>query len=991
MKRFLLFFVIVFCVSLLPGQSNWQQKVDYKMDVALNVEERMLSGEEWVTYTNNSPDTMNDLYFHLTANAFSSKKSQFAKSIYCTTCNQMILATKAQMGGYTCMDFSTEGEALRFEYRDSAHEIVRVYLKQPLEPGQSVTIQVPICLKIPDIILELRKYGSDFQLHGWYPSPFAYDKEGWHLVPYGFQGVNYAEFGDYDVSITLPADYFIASTGQIDNAREQVRLNKRKALTQVYLDSIRWDTLYDVSRIHLPKAGRGMKKVHLTAHNVNDFTWYASPDYLVTEEEITINEGKKVRVSCFFLPKKAFPSLHANDFIKESIRYYSGIIGPYPWDQMTVVVQDLFNVYHYAHPGVVDLDDVYLPTDLKRDADRLIAAQWFSCAVNADGYRHIWQYQGLAEFMYRYHRREKDGEAFYNDEHEGFFAGQTDIPEYFLNVITAIRTNRDQKPDLPVDQYTLVNLSYHKFNYPAHVFNYLAAYIGPKAMFKSMHDYYDKFRFGHPSPSDLQKVLEDNTGKELDWVFSGLFCVGHNRPLYMDYALEAWKDKANNIVTISNKGDVAAPVLVQGMRDGKVVSSQWVEGFNGTKVVKVEGKDLDAVELDHDRISPDIRPENQRLRKGVFPRMRPLKLSVFPVWGLQTSRTNILLIPAIGYNYNDGFMLGAVIHNYSALVPRWKYFVAPMYGFKSKHWVGMGELNYNYYPRGMKLRHLRAGVFYRRFSPTQWADSPAGYTANSRMTPYIQSYFKSGPLSLTEHYFRVSYDRYMFAGDEEKGPFGGPASQRLRLRYRFEKDHSRFPLSFSAGWQLGKYGAKREQMVDAALSGEINLSEYIAVDYRLFEGYVLGKEDGGLKGGYYLTATPSADNMYLDNYYFKRTPEFRQVLTNSDGGFKDPIIVKAGSSLTALNLMASVPHFSSVKLFVDQALVLDEADQTPNYYLSAGVGFEVEKFLGLYFPFYNIGLSPYYQTQHQGEKPGLRSLSFMLRLKWNLLDIVSEN
>jgi len=226
MKPILLFALLCF-YHLGQGQVYWQQKVDHKIYVDFDTDALTLTGKDRITYTNNSPDELKFIYFHLAANAFSSKSSFYAKSQYCLNCPFLLTASKSQLGGYTSLDFVHEGTPMKYQYQDSTHEIVKLFLNTALSPGQSITIDIPFSLKIPQIYVELHYLEESNKLHNWYPVPFVYDKNGWNLRYYAYHGEQFLEFGDYDVSITLPANYYIASSGQIINKDEIYRLDKR--------------------------------------------------------------------------------------------------------------------------------------------------------------------------------------------------------------------------------------------------------------------------------------------------------------------------------------------------------------------------------------------------------------------------------------------------------------------------------------------------------------------------------------------------------------------------------------------------------------------------------------------------------------------------------------------------------------------------------------------------------------------------------------------
>jgi len=244
-----------------PGHKYWQQKVDYKINVSLNEATKTLSGTADITYTNNSPDTLTYLWLMLDQN--DAKKNSIAEMTQTTdetgriSFNQVrrAQAIRDSEGGFTITKVTNSaGAGLVFDVIDT---LLRVDLAEPLKPGQSAAFKVDWTLPMRDSRLIGGRNGYEcftkadqdgnciFLAAQWFPRAAVYsDYEGWHNKSFLGGGEFTLEFGDYDVAITVPADFAISSTGELVNPSDilspaqQERMAKARAmgrLAQIHL------------------------------------------------------------------------------------------------------------------------------------------------------------------------------------------------------------------------------------------------------------------------------------------------------------------------------------------------------------------------------------------------------------------------------------------------------------------------------------------------------------------------------------------------------------------------------------------------------------------------------------------------------------------------------------------------------------------------------------------------------------------------------------
>ena len=229
------FFTALFALTLLVANAQkhpdyWQQRIDYTMDVSMNVEDFTYKGRSTVQYTNHSPDTLNRVFFHLYFNAFRPGSDMDARlQSISDPDNRMVTENKEsrisvlsedEMGYLRVTQITqNQGAPLKASHEET---ILVVDLQTPLLPQSSTTLNLDFEGQVP---LQIRRSGRNSEegvalsMSQWYPKMVEYDHEGWHDYPYiarEFHGV----WGDFDVKLTLDKSYTVAATGYLQNADE---------------------------------------------------------------------------------------------------------------------------------------------------------------------------------------------------------------------------------------------------------------------------------------------------------------------------------------------------------------------------------------------------------------------------------------------------------------------------------------------------------------------------------------------------------------------------------------------------------------------------------------------------------------------------------------------------------------------------------------------------------------------------------------------------
>lgn len=252
------------------SQNYWQQHVNYKMNIDMDVSDFTFSGEQELVYTNNSPDTINKIYYHMFFNAFKPNsqmdiRSRTIRDPDRRVGSRIVSLDEKDYGDLSVVSLKQNGKKIQFQENET---VLLARLNSPLLPGKKTKLnmifngQVPLQIRRSG---KLSKEGVHLTMTQWFPKLSEYDIEGWHPNPYigrEFHGV----WGDYSVNITIDKNYVVGGTGYLQNAHEIGHGYSKKTSKENTVETNTW-------KFYAP--------------NVHDFAWAADPDYIhdITKSE----------------------------------------------------------------------------------------------------------------------------------------------------------------------------------------------------------------------------------------------------------------------------------------------------------------------------------------------------------------------------------------------------------------------------------------------------------------------------------------------------------------------------------------------------------------------------------------------------------------------------------------------------------------------------------------------------------------------------------
>ena len=533
---------------------QWGQEVDYEMDIRLDTEQHRVDGHQVLTYTNNSPDTLHTVYYHLYFNAFQPQSMMAERNRHLPdpdgrTVPRIYNLTPSEQGWQKVESLTQDGTPVSYEVNDT---VLRVDLDSPIPPGTSTTFEMHYRSQVP---LQTRRSGRnsrgdsiDYSMTQWFPKLAEYDERGWHANPY-INREYYAPFGEFDVRITLPAEYTIGATGVLQNPDEighgyamEGNGAWRPSDLQTSRDSLTW---------------------HFRAEDVHNFAWSADPEYIhdkVTADGTTHHILYKEEVAEQWSPLQ--------DDMPDLTAFFSQEYGDYPYPQMTVA---------QGGDGGMEYPMFTVVSSYDGPAFEQKSSYQSVLGTTVHEFAHMWYYSSLGS-----------NEADYAWMDEGFTTYATEEGMAHLLGRPANHTGARQSVVLmhdlglaepfstPADWFE-TNLAYGISSYPGGqmLVDMMGYVIGDEQRDQWLKRYFRERREAHPDPFDLELFAEQESGLMLDWYF---WQFTHSTRTVDDAITDLDQQSQGDSVavdlTLKRKGSVRMPQDVKlTLADG---STQWL-------------------------------------------------------------------------------------------------------------------------------------------------------------------------------------------------------------------------------------------------------------------------------------------------------------------------------------------------------------------------------------------------------------------------------
>lgn len=667
LKKLLLF---AFSYCLLPIAycqlpNYWQQQVNYKLDVTLNDADNTLDGFVKMDYHNNSPDTLYFIWIHLWPNAFKNDKTAFTDQDLENGSTDFYFSNADKRGYINRLDFKVNGEVAKTTDHPQHQDIIKLILPKPIAPNSIAKIETPFHVKLPYNFSRGGHIDQAYHITQWYPKPAVYDRKGWHPMPYLDQGEFYAEFGNYEVQITLPGNYVVAATGDLQNETEMQWLKNRKLFSREPKTKKQPQQKKKGMEENVI-ASSATKTLQYKQNNVTDFAWFADKTYTVKTDTLKLPSGKIITANAFYYSEHKENWSNSIAMIKRAILTKSQWLGEYPYNVVSVV--DGGNGGGMEYPTITLLDDGGSEKMLDFVINHEVGHNWFQAILGTNERTHPWMDEGM--------------NTYYDSRYSLLQYGTTNLDiiqtrSKFINnrvpddiqhtlLQTVIGVKKDQPIETVSEKFSAFNYNMVAYIKAGDWMKLLEDELGKETFDKAMQEYYKRWQFKHPYPEDFKKVVEEVSGKNVDATFS----------------------------LLNKKGALKNPAPKKDIRFAAFFSMKETDKHH-----------------------------------------------------------YIFASPAIGYNFYDKFMIGALLHNYTLPLTKFQFAVAPLYATKSKQLNGIGRVSYSMYPgnNGQKVVLALAGA---RFSTRRSLDTTGKSVFENfyKVVPSLRYYFKQKPRSSKESF-----------------------------------------------------------------------------------------------------------------------------------------------------------------------------------------------------------------------------------------------
>jgi len=580
----------------------WQQHVDYKMDVDVDVKKFQYKGTQKLVYTNNSPDVLTKVYYHLYYNAFQPDSEMNARLKNISDPDRRMVTTEGtkerpikksrisplkpnEIGYLNVLSLKQKGQALAYKV---AGTVLEVILNKPIQPGGKTTFDMNFEGQLPVHIRRAGRNSRDniaMSMAQWYPKMAEYDFEGWQAHPYiarEFQGV----WGNFDVTIHIDRNYTIGGTGYLQNPQE---------IGHGYEDKTK--------KLHIQK---GEKLAwHFIAPNVHDFTWAADDNYV--HDIYKMENGPDLHFFYKNIEENKANWKENQELTAKAMEYYSKHIGKYPYKQYSVI---------QAGDGGMEYGMcTFVAGGGKRSNVGTIfhelAHTWFQFLLASNESIHSWMDEGFTSYISGLASskilRGGDGKPSAGSYGGYFYVVKNKLEEPLTTHSDRFNTN----VAFSVGSYTKGSMFLTQLNY----------IIGEENTKKTIKKYFRDFKFKHPTPNDIKRSAEKVSGLELGWYLNEWVETIHT----IDYGI---KSVEGTKITLERIGKMPMPVDVtviyeDGSKEDFNIALRMMRGNKPTKSTILKdwtwahptytfsvSKAIKSVEIDTSKLMADIDRSN---------------------------------------------------------------------------------------------------------------------------------------------------------------------------------------------------------------------------------------------------------------------------------------------------------------------------------------------------------------------------------------------
>ena len=516
-------YFLIFLFSYFQSFSNdyWQQRVEYKININFDHESHQFLGDQNLIYYNNSRDTITKVFFHLYFNAFQPGSMMDVRSRSLPDPDRRVMdriskLNEDEIGFHEIKKIQQNGKDLKYHVQGT---ILEVELIDPLLPNESTEFYMEYFSQVPVQIRRSgrnNKEGIDYSMAQWFPKIAEYDRKGWHAHPYIAREF-YAPWGDFDVSISINKNYIIAATGIL-----QSKVKEK--------NNYIWN---------------------FKVKNVHDFVWAADPDYV---HDILKVDSENLELHFYYLETN-------EDMVKnwkrlqedapKAFKFMNKIFGKYPYTKYSII-QGGDGGMEYPMATLITGERSY-PSLLSVTIHEALHS-WYQMLLGTNESYLAWMDEGFTSFAQNITQI-----YLFNDIYKLDLVNP--LKKSYERYYSFIKSGLEEPLSTHSDHFS-TNQAYGVGSYTkgAMFLMQLGYIIGEDILFKALKRYYNEWKYKHPDEYDFIRIMEKESGIELDWYIDYWINTTHT----IDYSLEI-KEKNENKISISvNKiGKIPMPIEIE--------------------------------------------------------------------------------------------------------------------------------------------------------------------------------------------------------------------------------------------------------------------------------------------------------------------------------------------------------------------------------------------------------------------------------------------
>lgn len=606
-----------------PGPKYWQNSANYKLTANLNEAAKQIDGSVEMTYVNNSPDQLAFIWMYLDQNLFA--KDSRGNAVVPVSGSRNGAKGEEFDGGQKVSKVMVDGKAVKYEITDTR---MKIYLNNALKPnGGKAKVSMDFSFVSPEYGSDRMGYlptknGTIFTIAQWYPKVAVYDDvRGWNTQPYLGAGEFYCEYGNFEISITVPSNHFVVCSGDITNASQVMssseQANWAKAKESEATVMVRSSD--DLAKL----SANGTKTWKFKMTNSRDVAWASSSAFIIDAARINLPSGKKaMAISAYPVESEGQKAWsRSTEYTKASIEGYSKRWFEYPYPAAINVAG---NEGGMEYPGIVFCKYTSKGSSLWGVTDHEFGHAWFPMIVGSNERQFAWMDEGFNTFI--------NGVSA-----EDFNAGEYKDRKFNMHRMAEMMTSPSLEPVYTApDGLKERNLGVLAYMKPGTALDLLRnEVLGQERFDKAFRTYVERWAFKHPTPDDFFRTIENASGEDLGWFWRGW--ITNNWRL--DQGINGVKYNKNDpkngaVISIENFEKMAMPVtleieMVSGKKEIVKLPVEVWQRNTSWSFSHDSTEEIAKITIDPENLLPDTNDANNVWKSEGFVAPKPGKYAAY--------------------------------------------------------------------------------------------------------------------------------------------------------------------------------------------------------------------------------------------------------------------------------------------------------------------------------------------------------------------------